>query len=71
VWTNYSAAAVTNYYTKWGTFEDNAQVSNLAEISFGTAAVTGTAPVVTHFAVKDGSGESVRLRRPDQQQDDQ
>jgi hypothetical protein len=56
VWTNYAAAAVTNDSTKWSTFEDNAQVPNLAEISFGTATISGTAPIVTHFAIKDGSG---------------
>jgi hypothetical protein len=55
VWTNYSAASVTNNDTNWDGYEDNSQVPNKAEISFGTATISGTPPVVTHFAIKDGS----------------
>jgi hypothetical protein len=54
VWTNYSRSAVTNNATNWPAASGGSK-SNGTAISFGTAAITGTAPVVTHFALMDAS----------------
>lgn len=56
VWTNYAAAAVPNDITNWDAYSGGSQVANSGAISFGTATISGTEPVVTHFAIKDGSG---------------
>jgi hypothetical protein len=45
---------VTNNATNWPAASGGSK-SNGTAFSFGTAAVTGTAPVVTHFAIWDAS----------------
>lgn len=53
VWTNYARVAMTRNGTLWSRSVSN--VSNVSAIDFGTAAITGTAPVVVAFAIMSAS----------------
>lgn len=52
VWTNYARPAVTNNATNFPAASAGAKTNGTA-ISFGTASITGTAPVVVGAAVMD------------------
>lgn len=54
IWTNYAREAVTNNNTNWPAASGGSK-SNGTDIDFGTATVSGTAPVVTHFGIWDAS----------------
>lgn len=56
VWTNYARTAVTNNATNFPAASGaTASKSNGTSIAFGTAAITGTAPVVTACALYSAS----------------
>ncbi len=57
VWTNYARKAVTNNVTNFPAATGTAPTTkaNGTIIDFGTATVTGTAPVVTAFAIYDAA----------------
>lgn len=59
VWTNYARQAVTRGTGGWSAAASEGgggfAVDNAALIDFGTAAITGTAPVVTHIGIRDAS----------------
>lgn len=54
VWTNYARVAVTNNATNFPAASGGAK-SNGTDIDFGTATISGTAPVVTHVGLRDAS----------------
>jgi hypothetical protein len=54
VWTNYARVAVTNNATNFPAASAGAKANGTA-VSFGTAAITGTAPVVVAFGILDAA----------------
>lgn len=59
VWTNYVRPTVTRALASWSAPSASAGsqlIDNAAIIDFGTAAITGAAPVATHIGVIDESG---------------
>ncbi len=64
VWTNYARTTLARSTGGWSASADAAgsrRTSNAAIADFGTAAVTGTAPVVTHLEVWDSAGTPRRI----------
>ena len=53
IWTNYARVSLTRNGTIWT--RSGSGVSNASAISLGTAAITGTAPVVVAFALMSAS----------------
>lgn len=65
VWTNYARASIARSTGAWAAAgSDGAggrEVSNAAIADYGTAAITGTSPVVTHVEVWDSAGSPRRI----------
>ena len=64
VWTNYARVAVTNNATNFPAASGTSPAlkSNGVAISFGTAAITGGPPVVTHVAIMDAASGGNQLK---------
>lgn len=65
VWTNYSRESIARGTAQWtaaaNRSADDEFTENAEVIDFGTAAITGTPPVVTHVEVWDSQGTPVRV----------
>lgn len=65
VWTNYARDTIARGTSQWtaaANVSADDEFTETAEIiDFGTAAITGTAPVITHVEVWDSQGSPVRV----------
>lgn len=65
VWTNYARDSIARGTGQWAAAANRAGDDEFTEnaeiIDFGTAAITGTAPVVTHVEVWDSQGTPRRI----------
>jgi hypothetical protein len=64
-WTNYARVTQVRNATNWETPSDSGgpgrRTRNAVEVTYGTAAVTGTPPVITHVEAWDNSATPRRL----------